>query len=238
MNRHLALAVAASLALTAVAFAQTQTTPAPGSTDAVTPGRVTPAPADPSTTTPGTLTPSPSTTGTQPGSDDSTSPSSASSPHQRDATGKTNTEEATSASGANPTDASSPHQRNSTRMAKGATGVTAGMGVQTTAGEAIGTVKDVVPNASGQPGYVLITTPSGGRAAVPYATVSSMTHNGKIVLDRSRLEGAPQVRDSQLQDPANTQWQRQADQYWNGKGSSRSASPGKSATSSSPDDQG
>ena len=205
MNRRIALAIAAALGLAGAASAQTQ--------PAQTPDSATPA-ASPEQTTP------------QPAAQDSTSPSSASSPHQRDTTGKTDTQEAAPASGADPRAAASPHQRAATRTAAadGTSSVTAGMGVQTAAGESIGTVQDVVPNASGQPGYVLIATASGTRTAVPYSTVSSMTRNGKIVLDRARLEAAPQVQDSQLQDRSNTRWQKQADQYWNGS-RMRSAAP-------------
>jgi len=108
-----------------------------------------------------------------------------------------------------------------TRMAA-ATHVSAGMPVQTAAGEPLGTVRDVVPDATGAPAYVLITVPTGGKTAVPYSTVASLTREGTIVLDRARLQSAPRVQDSQLQDPADTRWKKQADQYWNGRGSMRS----------------
>jgi hypothetical protein len=98
-----------------------------------------------------------------------------------------------------------------------ASGVSAGMPVQTTSGELLGIVRDVLPNASGEPGYVLITTPTGGKTAVPYSTASVMTRNGTIVLDRARLEGAPRIQDSQLQNPSDTSWQKKVDQYWNGR---------------------
>jgi hypothetical protein len=115
--------------------------------------------------------------------------------------------------------------RTTTRMAAAGT-VSAGMPVQTPAGEALGTVRDIVPNASGDPGYVLITTPTGRKTAVPYSTVQSVTRNGSIVLARARLEGAPQVTDSQLLNSSDTRWQKQADRYWNGRDSLQPAQPG------------
>ena len=206
MNRHITLAIAAALGCAAAAHAQTQTAQ-------------------------DTTAPPPAQSASQTDAQDTTSPSSASSRHQRDTTGKTEAQEAApAAAGPDPNDASSPHQRAATRTAEagaghGMTSISAGMGVQSAAGESIGTVKDVVPNASGQPGYVLIATGAGTRTAVPYSTVSSMIRNGKIVLDRARLEAAPQVQDSQLQDRADTRWQKQADQYWNGSGATRPGEP-------------
>jgi hypothetical protein len=100
--------------------------------------------------------------------------------------------------------------------------ISAGMPVQTAAGEPLGTVRDVVPDATGAPGYVLITTPTGGKTALPYSTVASLTREGSIVLDRARLQGAPRVEDSQLLNPSDTRWKKQADQYWNGRGAARS----------------
>jgi len=108
------------------------------------------------------------------------------------------------------------HSR-STRMAAATGNVSAGMPVQTASGEPLGTVRDVVPDATGAPGYVLITIPTGGKTAVPYSTVASLTREGTIVLDRARLQGAPRVQDSQLQDPSDTRWKTQADHYWSGR---------------------
>ncbi len=123
----------------------------------------------------------------------------------------------------NPTDSMTGERPSrSTRMATAAT-VSAGMPVQTAVGEPLGTVRDVVPDATGAPGYVLITMPTGGKTAVPYSTIASLTREGTIVLDRARLRGAPRVEDSQLQNPSDTRWKKQADQYWNGRSSMPSA---------------
>src|SRR5882724_3088761 len=48
---------------------------------------------------------------------DTTSPSSASSPHQRDATSSSTPEASSNTSGSNPSSASTPHQQQSTHMA-------------------------------------------------------------------------------------------------------------------------
>jgi hypothetical protein len=120
-----------------------------------------------------------------------------------------------------------------TRMAA-AGNVSAGMPVQSTAGEPLGAVRDVAPRASGLPGYVVITLPKGGKTAVPYTTAVSTMRNGTIVLDRARLEGAPRVQDRQLQNHSDQSWQKQADRYW----SRRGAAPEPGQHESSPSDQG
>jgi hypothetical protein len=93
-------------------------------------------------------------------------------------------------------------------------GITAGSIVQSPAGEPIGRVRDIVPDANtGEPAYIVISTRSGS-TAVPYPTIAPMFQNGHIVLDRSRLESAPRVSDSQLRDNSGSQWKEQANRYW------------------------
>jgi hypothetical protein len=93
-------------------------------------------------------------------------------------------------------------------------GVSAGTVVQSPAGESIGLVKDVVPDTnSGEPAYVLISTRSGN-TAVPYSAVALVFHDGRVILDRSRLESAPRVNDRQLLDSSDVTWKKQADRYW------------------------
>ena len=98
--------------------------------------------------------------------------------------------------------------------------VSAGMPVQSTSGEPLGAVRDIVPRPSGRPGYVVITLPKGGKTAVPYSTAVSTMRNGTIVLNRARLEGAPRVQDSDLRNHTDQSWQRKADQYWSRGGTS------------------
>jgi sporulation protein YlmC with PRC-barrel domain len=105
-------------------------------------------------------------------------------------------------------------------MAEAATAsnLSAGTSVQSPAGEAIGTVKDVVPDPrTGRPSYILVTARSGTDTAIPYATLAPMFHKGRIILDRSRLEDAPHVSDSQLRDPSDHAWQQKAQRYWSAK---------------------
>jgi len=159
---------------------------------AAAPGTMNPAATDPATATPGTVSQGPPAPGNE---------ASAARQADRERSGRERLAEA--------------------GPAKGPASVTAGMPVQSGQGEPIGTVRDVVPNQLGDPGYVLITTPKGGRTAVPYSTAAPTIHRGTIVLDRSRLEHAPQVKDSELQDPNNTRWQLEADRYWSEQNSTR-----------------
>jgi hypothetical protein len=93
--------------------------------------------------------------------------------------------------------------------------LTAGTPVRTPAGETIGSVKDVVPDpATGQPAFVLVAIRTGANCAIPYPAVTFK--ESQIVLDRSRLEGAPHVEDSQLHDKADSRWQTAAKRYWLG----------------------
>lgn len=93
-------------------------------------------------------------------------------------------------------------------------GLSAGSIVQSPAGEAIGRVKDIVPDANtGDPAYVVIATRLGS-VAVPYSVIAPMFQGGHVVLDRSRLDTAPRVQDTQLQDKSNATWKKEADRYW------------------------
>lgn len=212
-NRQIVLAIAAAVAFAATALAQTRAPSAqgvPGGTGSPTPGTVNAEGIDGNrrVVNPEATDPStatPSTVGPPASGDHSTVDPAE---RRRDAAGNT-------------------------RMAT-AGNVSAGMPVQSTSGEPLGAVRDVVPRASGLPGYVVITLPKGGKTAVPYATAVSTMHNGTIVLDRARLEGAPRVQDSQLRNHSDQSWQKQADQYW----SRRGAAPEGGQNESSPSDRG
>jgi hypothetical protein len=94
-------------------------------------------------------------------------------------------------------------------------GVMAGTRVESPAGETIGSVTEVVPDMeTGRPGYIVVATASGLRTAVPYSAILPSMHDGRVVLDRGRLEAAPPLRERELRDSSNTRWQKQADQYW------------------------
>ncbi len=95
-------------------------------------------------------------------------------------------------------------------------GISAGSIVQSPAGEAIGRVKDFVPNANtGEPAYVVIATRSGS-TAVPYGVIGPLFQNGHVVLDRSKLEGAPRISETQLRDKTGA-WMKEADRYWDSR---------------------
>jgi hypothetical protein len=173
-------------------------------------------------------------------------PAAASSPHQREATKQSEPEAAPggNASSANATSASSPHQRHATRMAEAGSGgeISNGMPVQTRSGESLGTVVSVVPGSSGntQNGYVVIGESSGGggnATPVPYSAAASHVQNGKLVMERSRLDKAPKIQQSEMQDSSNTSWQRKVDSYWgkghHGMGADRMRSGSSSETESS-----
>jgi hypothetical protein len=189
MKTLFSLASVAALTLGGIAYAQAQVPPDPGA--AATPGTTNPSKSDPSTTTPGVVSPSPAQTDPTSRAERANSPSE-------------------------PDPSTSP-----TRMAEAATAgkLSAGTIVQSPAGAAIGTVKDVVPDPStGRPSYVLVNTRSGANTAIPYSTLAPMFSNGRVILDRSRLEDAPRVSNSQLRDPSDHTWQQKAEQYWNARG--------------------
>jgi hypothetical protein len=245
----LALATAVALAFAATAFAQTQTPSAqgvPGGVGSPTPGTVNPQATDPSTATPSTVSPPAG------GQRSSVDPSASAEPRPagvESGSVRPNVDPSASAeprpagveSGSvrpnvDPTERSRAAAGNSRLAAAG--NVSAGMPVQSTSGEPLGAVRDVVPRPSGDPGYVVITLPKGGKTAVPYAAATSMLRNGTIVVDRAQLEGAPRVQDSQLQDHSDQGWEKQADRYWSRGGSTPSEQPGQGQRDSSGHDRG
>jgi len=205
--RHFSMLAALSLA--AGAYAQTQATQDPTDSQSTAP----------SSQSPSSSQSYPSSQSSQTSQD--TNPNAASSPHQRDVTSQSTTEAPANAN-PDPSAASSPHQQGATRMAEaGRTGnVSSGMDVQTQSGEQLGTVVDIIPGSTGEAGYVVIATAGGKATPVPYSTASSMVYNNKLVMDKSRLEKAPKVK--QGEDRSSKAWQKKADSYW-GKGSSSSS---------------
>jgi hypothetical protein len=102
-----------------------------------------------------------------------------------------------------------------------------GLEVQSTTGQRLGTVIDVIPDANGEAAYAVISTGTDTATAAPYASVSAMVRGGKVVVERALLENSPQVAQSDLHDKANTKWRQQADTYWAGQSARiRSATPG------------
>ena len=184
MNHKLPLACAAAVVFCGSAVAQTAPPPEPGA--AATPGQSNPDRSDPSTSTPSTISQSPKEAISQESSSQSSDEDMSTAAERRPKVGR------------------------EARMG----GITAGSIVQTPAGEPIGRVRDIVPDANtGEPAYIVISMRSGS-TAVPYPTIAPMFQSGHIVLDRARLESAPRVNDSQLRDNSGAQWKEQATRYW------------------------
>jgi sporulation protein YlmC with PRC-barrel domain len=173
--------------------------------------------------------PDPADTQAAPPPNENPDPDAASSPHQRGVTQRPGDETAPNAS-PDPDSASTPHQ-------KGAVGETphqgmagtsmklVGMQVISPAGESLGSVVDVTMDAQHQPEYAVISMGNDTMTAVPYSAVASMITNGKIVMDRTRLENSPQVAQTELRDKTNSKWRADADKYWSA-GAVRMATPG------------
>src|SRR5579862_633331 len=184
MKQKLPIAFAAAVVFCGSAVAQTVPPPEPGAS--ATPGQSNPDRSDPSTSTPSTISRSPKEAISQESSSQSSDEDMSTAGEHR------------------------PKVGHEARMG----GITAGSIVQSPAGEPIGRVRDIVPDANtGEPAYIVISTRSGS-TAVPYPTIAPMFQNGHIVLDRSRLESAARVSDSQLQDNSGVQWKQQANRYW------------------------
>lgn len=112
-----------------------------------------------------------------------------------------------------------------------------GMHVQSPQGEQLGQVQDVIIDANGRVTHAIIersgasgsagTTGTTGasrtaeRVALPWDTAHSMMQGHTIVLDRSRLEGAPKFDESNL--TSGGDWNSASDSYWRRQGTSRSA---------------
>lgn len=138
-----------------------------------------------------------------------TEPRTASSPHQRDLTSKSATE-VSPTPGANPDSASTPHQREVTTQGA----VEPGMPVHDSSGHPLGSVSKMLPGSgANSEGYVLIATPDGTTTPMPTPVANSMAVNGRIIIRRAALEGAPKVNASDL-NAHDTSWQKKSDQYW------------------------
>jgi len=96
----------------------------------------------------------------------------------------------------------------------------ANMPVESSSGQSLGSVSNVVPGLNGQQsaGYVLVSGSNGMSVPVPYRTASSMVRDGKLILSQSRLEHAPKVTQEDLQNSSDHSWRMKADQYWMKKG--------------------
>ncbi|MGH8286414.1 MAG: PRC-barrel domain-containing protein [Steroidobacteraceae bacterium] len=138
---------------------------------------------------------------------------------------------ADSSSGSMSQDSSGAAASTDTSMAGSTAPVAIGLKVETATGESLGTVIDIVADATtGAPLFVVISS-EGETTAVPYAAANSMVQQDALVMDRSRLESAPRVDQGEWRDPASGDWTSEANGYW-GQGEMRTASPEPGASSS------
>jgi sporulation protein YlmC with PRC-barrel domain len=77
----------------------------------------------------------------------------------------------------------------------------------------IGKVVDVVFDTKDQPAFLVIAS-GGTQAAVPYAAASSMMSGARVVIDQSRLERAPKVKQGEWRNRSNDSWKADAASYW------------------------
>lgn len=94
-----------------------------------------------------------------------------------------------------------------------------GQGIETAKGEMLGEVTDVVLDRTGKVTHALVSyqDSAGARpriAAVPWDALSSMMRGDSIVMERSRLQGAPSFAQGQPPNFANEAWSRETDRYW------------------------
>lgn len=94
------------------------------------------------------------------------------------------------------------------------------MPVESSSGQSLGSVSQVVPGLNGRQssGYVMVTGADNMSVPVPYRTASSMVRDGKLVLDQSRLEHAPKIAPEDMQNSSDHSWRVKADHYWMHKG--------------------
>jgi sporulation protein YlmC with PRC-barrel domain len=99
-----------------------------------------------------------------------------------------------------------------------------GKNVETSAGDTIGEVKDVVIDEQGKATHVIVSHGRLGSTkltAVPFDTVKQMMRADKLVMDKTRLENAPSFDESSFPNVTSTTWSSSYDRYWE---RSRSAS--------------
>lgn len=92
-----------------------------------------------------------------------------------------------------------------------------GMQVTTSSDEQIGTVTDVVTDeSSGQPEYLIVSMQeaTGSESTViPYSAAKSNMQGNKIVMEKSRLQNAPTLKQGEWRS-SDAQWRSEADTYW------------------------
>jgi len=77
----------------------------------------------------------------------------------------------------------------------------------------VGRVVDVVFSASNQPEFVVIES-AGKTVAVPYSVANANMSANKIVIDESRLQSAPKMKQGEWRSKSEGTWKKDATRYW------------------------
>lgn len=77
----------------------------------------------------------------------------------------------------------------------------------------VGKVVDVVFSASNQPEFVVIES-AGKTVAVPYSVANANMSANKIVIDESRLQAAPKMKQGEWRSKSEGTWKKDATRYW------------------------
>jgi hypothetical protein len=77
----------------------------------------------------------------------------------------------------------------------------------------VGRVVDVVFSAANQPEFVVIES-AGKQVAVPYSVANANMTANKIVIDESRLHGAPKMKQGEWRSKTEGTWKKDATRYW------------------------
>jgi sporulation protein YlmC with PRC-barrel domain len=92
-----------------------------------------------------------------------------------------------------------------------------GKNVESSDGQTIGQVKDVVIDGQAKITHFILSHGRLGSTrltAVPYDVVKRSMQGERIVLDRTRLQNAPSFEESNFPNIASSDWSRSVDRYW------------------------
>ena len=192
MNKFQTLTALASLILASAAVAQEQATPAQPATQARPPVSATPPQGDAS----GKVVPGKTPTQGAPSDTEAVTSSSATEVTAPDGTV------------AREAPAAEPGTSSGTAAAK-----FVGRAVVTSSDAPLGKVSEVVFDAKGQPAFVVISA-QGKSSAMPYETASSMMSGDKVIVDKTKLQGAPKLKAGEWRDQSSTSWKSEASRYW------------------------
>jgi len=193
MNNLQTLTALASLTLVSAVPAQGQATPAQPATQASSPVSATPSQDD----TSGKVVPGKTPTQGAPSDTEAVTSSSATEATAPDGTA------------ARETPAVEPGTSSGTAAAK-----IVGRPVVTSNYVPLGKVAEVVFDSKGQPAFVVISA-QGRSSAMPYETATSMLSGDKVIVDKTRLQGAPRLKAGEWRDQSSTEWKSEASRYWN-----------------------